>query len=71
MPTRHNHVPPRKQDPAWERGRVTDRRPDGSEMPIFSPGTRDTLGVHEYSEKRRQVDAVLKDYKTRETPLPG
>lgn len=71
MPSRMNNVPPPKPNPAWERGIITDKRPDGSEMPVFSPGTRDPLRVKEAGEKRRQIDSVLANYKTRTTPLPS
>lgn len=71
MPTRMNRVPPARHNPAWEKGIVTDKRPGGYEMPVFSPGTREPMGVHEMSSKRRQVDAALRRHKTRDTPLPS
>lgn len=71
MPSRMNSIPPPTAKPVWERGVVTDKRPDGSEMPVFSPGTREPLRVHEYSEKRRFVEERRRLLKTSERPLPG
>jgi hypothetical protein len=71
MPSRMNTKPPPTANPAWERGIVTQKRPDGSEMPVFRPNSREPLRVKEYGEHRRTVDGVLKDYATRTTPLPS
>lgn len=71
-PSRMNKVPPRQANPAWERGVVTQKRPGGTEMPLLRPGsTSSYLRVKEAGEKRRDIDATLKDYATRTTPLPS
>lgn len=71
MPSRMNHNPPPKANPVWERGIVTDKRPGGFEMPLLRPGTTEPLRVKEHSEKRRDIDAQLRNLKTRSTPLPS
>lgn len=63
IPSRQNAVPPRTPDPAWERGRAGERRPDGSFMPFLSPN-RQTMGVKEYGERRREVDEQVKRLKS-------
>lgn len=63
MPTRMNNVPPPKANPVWERQIITDKRPDGSEMPIFRPGTTTPLRIKEYSERKREIDSGLKRLK--------
>jgi hypothetical protein len=71
-PSRMNSVPPPKANPAWERGVVTQKRPGGTEMPVFRPGsTSSYLRVKEAGERRREIDRTLKDYATRTTPLPS
>ncbi len=60
MPTRMNSIPPAKHNPAWEKGIITDKRPDGSEMPILEPGTNTPLHVKHYYENKRQIDAGIK-----------
>lgn len=71
MPTRMNDKPPPKANPAWERGIVTQKRPDGSEMPLLRPGSLEPMRVKEYGERRRDVDAQVKNLHTRTTPLPS
>lgn len=60
MPTRMNSIPPAKHNPAWEKGIITDKRPDGSEMPILEPGTSTPLHVKQYYENKRTIDAGIK-----------
>lgn len=64
MPSRMNSVPPPKANPVWEKQIITDRRPDGSQMPIFAPGTRRPLRIKEYGQKRREIDAKVKVLKS-------
>lgn len=71
MPSRMNAKPPRKADPAWERGIVSETRVDGSRMPLLAPGTRHPLRVHEYAQKRRDIDAQVRNLKTRPEALPS
>lgn len=59
-PSRMNTLPPRKADPAWERGIISERRPDGSRMPILRPGTTTPLRVKEYGERRREIDESIR-----------
>lgn len=47
-------------DPSWEKGIVSEPRPDGSRMPILAPGTTRPLGVAEYASQRQSVDAGLR-----------
>lgn len=62
---RASSAPPRTPDPAWERGIVGERRPDGSFMPVLRPGSVGTpLRVHEHSSIRGQVDEGIKRLKT-------
>lgn len=69
-PNRHNRLPGRKPEPAWERGIKYDVRPDGSRMPLLEPGTRNPLHVKQYGEHRHEIDAQVSNLKTRSTPLP-
>lgn len=62
MPTRHNHKAPRKPDPAWERGIVTERRPDGSEMPYLD-GKGNPIHVKQFAENRASYEAQIKALK--------
>lgn len=71
MPTRMNDKPPPRANPAWERGVVTQQRPDGSRMPLLRPGTLEPMRVKEHSERARDIKAQLKNLHTRETLLPG
>jgi len=64
MPSRKNSNPPPMANPAWERGIVSERRPDGSRMPILKPGTLKPLRVKEYSQKRREIDAKVRQVRS-------
>lgn len=66
MPTRMNKVPPPKANPVWEKQIITDKRCDGSEMPIFERGTNQPLHVKQYTEDRRYYDEGLKRVKSDE-----
>lgn len=62
-PSKRSLAPPRRPDPAWERGIVKDHRgvpllkADGSE-----------IGVKEYSQRRREIEAARKQLA--QTPAP-
>lgn len=58
------HLPRRQMAaPSWEAGIVTETRPDGSRMPLLKPSGA-PLGVKEYGERRREVDAQVKALRT-------
>src|SRR5690606_12926783 len=63
-PTRANRVPPRKADPAWERGVAGEYRRDGSFMPYVHPNGS-PIHVKEAGERRHelatQLDRLRKD----------
>lgn len=54
---------------SWEAGVVTERRVDGSQMPVLEPGTRHPIGVKQYGENRRAFDEQRKRLKTIDRPL--
>jgi hypothetical protein len=58
--TARKHVVRPMQQPSWENGIVTDRRPDGSRMPVLAPGTLRPLGVHEQASMRHRIDEGLR-----------
>lgn len=62
LPSQMNSVPPPKANPAWERGIVTETRPDGSRVPILDSNLR-PIRVKEYAQKRREIDAGLRKVK--------
>lgn len=53
---RHKYRPP--SQPSWEAGVAGERRPDGSFMPYLD-ADRNEMGVKEYAERRRDVDAAV------------
>lgn len=61
-PSRRNNVPPRRPDPAWERGRVGEVRADGSVMPYLSP-QGGVMGVKELADNRSSVEKQVKRLK--------
>lgn len=71
MPTRMNDKPPPTADPAWERGIVTQERPDGSRMPLLQPNSLEPMRVKQHGENRRNIEAQLRNLHTRTTPLPS
>lgn len=62
-PNRRNKVPPRKPDPAWERGTAGEHRVDGSFMPYLND-KGSPLHVKEHGERRREIDERVKRLKT-------
>lgn len=47
-------------EPSWEKGIAGEHRPGGGFMPILKPGTTTPMGVKEYSENKRAIDAQIK-----------
>lgn len=50
-------------DPSWEKGVAGEHRVDGSFMPYLNDH-REEMGVHEYAEKRHDVDSAVKQLKS-------
>lgn len=63
-PSRRNDAAPAKANPVWERGRVGERRPDGSWMPYLSPKTGKPMGVKEFAQGRRGFTQQLRALKS-------
>lgn len=55
LPSQMNKVPPPKANPVWERTIVTEKRPDGSRMPILDHRLK-PIRVKEYTQRRREID---------------
>lgn len=62
-PSRTRQLKKPTDPPSWEAGIVTDKRPDGSQMPLLTSGG-DVMRVKEYGENRRSIDAQVKALKT-------
>ena len=62
-PNRRNQVPPRKADPAWERGVAGEHRPGGGFMPYLNDSGTDVMRVKEAGERRREIDERVKRLK--------
>lgn len=57
-PSRFHHGRRRKVEaPSWEKGIVTETRPDGSKMPMLDESLR-PIHVKQYAEKRTEYDAT-------------
>lgn len=59
LPSQMNSAPPPKANPVWERTIVTEKRPDGSRMPILDHRMK-PIRVKEYAQKRREIDAKVR-----------
>ena len=59
LPSQMNSVAPPTANPAWERGIVTESRPDGSRMPILDASLK-PIRVKEYAQRRREIDAKVR-----------
>lgn len=59
IPSRQNAIPPRKADPAWERGVAGTHRPDGTFVPFLTKDLN-PMGVKEYGENRHKVDEQVR-----------
>jgi len=49
--------PPRRPDPAWERGVAGEKRADGSFMPYLDQRTLSPIGIKKFGEKRHHFEA--------------
>ena len=57
MPSRFQHGKIRKPEPpSWEKGIVTETRPDGSRMPMLDEHLR-PIHVKQYAERKHEFDA--------------
>lgn len=63
MPSRRNNIPPRRPDPAWERGRAGERRKDGSFMPYLD-GSGEPIGVKKFADNRANYETQIKRLKS-------
>lgn len=62
MPSRKNSAPPASANPAWERGIVTEKRPDGSEMPYLD-ARGNPIRVKAFGEHRKLIEQRVKELK--------
>jgi hypothetical protein len=61
-----NKVPPRKADPAWERGTAGEHRRGGTFAPyVHADGSR--IGVKEFADNRTKYERILREQKTQST----
>lgn len=51
------------QQPSWEKGLAGETRVDGSFMPYLNEH-REEMGVHEFSNRRRDVESAVKRLKS-------
>lgn len=63
MPSRRNTVPPRRADPAWERGVAGEHRPGGGFMPFLGDDGK-PMPVKEHGERRTEVAGRVKRLKS-------
>lgn len=63
------HTPRKPVAPSWEKGQVGEHRPGGGFVPILTE-TGSPMGVKEYGERRREVDARLREVRQGKN-LPG
>tara|TARA_B100001146_G_scaffold213777_1_gene214456 strand:- start:1664 stop:2011 length:348 start_codon:yes stop_codon:yes gene_type:complete len=65
-PSQKNKVPPRKADPAWERGTAGEHRPGGTFVPyVHADGSR--IGVKEFADNRTKFERILREKKNKST----
>lgn len=69
MPSRFRAGNPQRANPVWERGIVTERRPDGSVMPMLHAETLNAIPVKAYGENRRNYDEQRRRLRTDPTVL--
>jgi len=60
-PTRMNSVPPRRQEPSWEKGRAGEYRSDGSFAPYLRPDDGTTMGVKEFADNRGKYEKKIRE----------
>lgn len=59
LPSRTPGAAPATPDPAWERGIVTETRPDGSVMPMLNDHL-EPIPIKAYGENRRHYEGIRK-----------
>lgn len=64
MPSRFKAGNPQRANPVWERGIVTERRCDGSVMPMLHAETLNPIPVKAYGEGRRGYDEQRRRLRT-------
>ena len=65
-PSPMNKVPPRKADPAWERGTAGEHRRGGTFVPyVHADGSR--IGVKEFADNRTKFERILREKKNKST----
>jgi len=65
-PSQNNKIPPRKANPAWEKGTAGEHRRDGSFVPyVHADGSR--IGVKEFADNRTKYERILREQKTQST----
>jgi hypothetical protein len=65
-PSQMNKVPPRKADPAWERGTAGEHRRGGTFVPyVHADGSR--IGVKEFADNRTKFERILREKKNKST----
>lgn len=60
-PSRRNRVEPRRANPAWEKGSMSEARPGGTRMPLISDSTFAPIPVKKYGENRRAFETQRRD----------
>lgn len=63
-PSRYRVGNPQRANPVWERGIVTERRCDGSVMPMLNAETLDPIPIKAYGEGRRGFDEQRRRLRT-------
>ena len=65
-PSQMNKVPPRKADPAWERGTAGEHRRGGTFVPyVHADGSR--IGVKEFADNRTEYERNIRENKNQST----
>ena len=66
LPSRMNKIPPRKADPAWERGIAGEHRRDGSFVPYLGSNGKQ-IGVKEFADNRSKYEGLLREREQKKT----
>lgn len=62
LPTRRNNAAPKPANPVWERGIVTQQRPDGSQMPYLDE-KNNPIRVRQFQDRRHEFETRIKELK--------
>lgn len=65
-PSTKNNVPPRRADPAWERGLAGTTRRDGSFVP-YRGADGNTIGVKQFADNRTKYERIIREQKNLST----